>query len=138
MKYLTALLLMIGHSVAAEDYTLGSLIVTDAYSYTATGKTGAGYFTLTNGGVADVLISVEASFPRVMMHESKMEDGVMVMVHLMTVEVPEFGRVEFVPGGYHIMFMGLKDSLDAGDQINATFNFKNAGPLAVAFEVKDR
>ena len=138
MKYLTALLLMIGHSVAAEDYTLGSLIVTDAYSYTATGKTVAGYFTLTNGGAADVLISVEASFPRVMMHESKMEDGVMVMVHLMTVEVPEFGRVEFVPGGYHIMFMGLKDSLDAGDQINATFNFKNAGPLAVAFEVKDR
>ena len=138
MKYLTALLLMICHSVAAEDYTLGSLIVTDAYSYTATGKTGAGYFTLTNGGAADVLISVEASFPRVMMHESKMEDGVMVMVHLMTVEVPEFGRVEFVPGGYHIMFMGLKDSLDAGDQINATFNFKNAGPLAVAFEVKDR
>ena len=138
MKYLTALLLMIGHSVAAEDYTLGSLIVTDAYSYTATGKTGAGYFTLTNDGAADVLISVEASFPRVMMHESKMEDGVMVMVHLMTVEVPEFGHVEFVPGGYHIMFMGLKDSLDAGDQINATLNFKNAGPLAVAFEVKDR
>ena len=138
MKYLTALLLMIGHSVAAEDYTLGSLIVTDAYSYTATGKTGAGYFTLTNGGAADVLISVEASFPRVMMHESKMEDGVMVMVHLMTVEVPEFGRVEFVPGGYHIMFMGLKDSLDAGDQINATLNFKNAGPLAVACEGKDR
>ena len=138
MKYLTALLMMIGHSVAADDYTLGSLIVTDAYSYTTTGKTGAGYFTLTNSGTADVLISVEASFPRVMMHESKMEDGVMVMVHVMTVEVPGSGRVEFAPGGYHIMFMGLKDSLDAGDQINAMLNFKNAGPLAVAFEVKDR
>ena len=138
MKYLTALLMMVGHSVAAEDYTLGSLIVTNAYSYTTTGKTGAGYFTLTNGGAADVLLSVEASFPRVMMHESKMEDSVMVMVHLMTVDVPESGRVEFAPGGYHIMFMGLKDNLDAGDQINATLNFKNAGPLAVTFEVKDR
>ena len=138
MKYLTALLMMIGHSVAADDYTLGSLIVTDAYSYTTTGKTGAGYFTLTNSGTADVLVSVEASFPRVMMHESKMEDGVMVMAHVMTVDVPESGLVEFAPSGYHIMFMGLKKNLDAGDQINATLNFKNAGPLAVTFEVKDR
>lgn len=138
MKYLTALLMMIGHSVAADDYTLGSLIVTDAYSYTTTGKTGAGYFTLTNSGTADVLISVEASFPRVMMHESKMEDGVMVMAHVMTVDVPESGLVKFAPSGYHIMFMGLKKNLDAGDQINATLNFKNAGPLAVTFEVKDR
>lgn len=138
MKYLTALLMMIGHSVAADDYALGSLIVTDAYSYTTTGKTGAGYFTLTNSGTADVLISVEASFPRVMMHESKMEDGVMVMAHVMTVDVPESGLVEFAPSGYHIMFMGLKKNLDAGDQINATLNFKNAGPLAVTFEVKDR
>ena len=106
MKYLVVALVMICSSAWAEDYKLGDLTVMESFSYPTNGRSGAGYFTLTNDGPVDVLMAVTADFPRVMIHESLMQDGVMTMQHRMMVEVPERGEIEFGPGGYHVMFMG--------------------------------
>ena len=138
MKFLAAVLILIGGSVFAQNYQAGDLTITEAFSYPTTGRSGAGYFTLTNDGPADVLLGVTADYPKVMVHESLMKDGVMTMEHRMMVEVPEQGEITFAPGGYHVMFMGLKEGWSAGDDIKATFKFKNSGSVDVFFKVVER
>ncbi len=135
MKHLIAAFCMMCGSVSAESYSLGDLTITDSFSYPTNGRSGAGYFKLTNDGPADVLMAVTANFPRVMMHQSLMQEGVMTMKHRMMVEVPAQGELEFAPGGYHVMFMGLSDGWTVGDEIEASLQFKNAGTLDIKFVV---
>ena len=135
LKYIIAAFLMICNLASANDYNLGDLSVTKSFSYPTNGRSGAGYFTLTNEGQPDVLMAVVANFPRVMIHESLMQDGVMTMQHRMMVEVPGQKKIEFAPGGYHVMFMGLTDGWAEGDEIEASLQFKNAGTLDIKFVV---
>ena len=138
MKFLVAALVLICGSVSAQTYQAGDLTLTDAFSYPTTGRSGAGYFTLTNDGAADALLDVEANYPKVMLHKSMMKDGVMTMEHQMRVVVPPQGEIEFAPGGYHVMFMGLKEEWGVGDDIKATLIFEKSGSLEVTFKVIER
>ena len=138
MKHLIAAFCMMCGSVSAESYSLGDIKITDSFSYPTNGRSGAGYFKLTNDGPADVLMAVTANFPRVMMHQSLMQEGVMTMKHRMMVEVPAQGELEFAPGGYHVMFMGLSNGWTVGDEIEASLQFKNAGTLDIKFTVTER
>ena len=138
MKFLIAALVLICGSVSAQTYQAGDLTLTDAFSYPTTGRSGAGYFTLTNDGAADALLDVEADYPKVMLHKSMMKDGVMTMEHQMRVVGPPQGEIEFAPGGYHVMFMGLKEGWGVGDDIKATLIFEKSGSLEVTFKVIER
>ena len=138
MKFLIAALVLICGSVSAQTYQAGDLTITDAFSYPTTGRSGAGYFTLTNDGAADALLDVEADYPKVMLHKSMMKDGVMTMEHQMRLVVPPQGEIEFAPGGYHVMFMGLKEGWGVGDDIKATLIFEKSGSLEVTFKVIER
>ena len=138
MKFFIAALVLICGSVSAQTYQAGDLTLTDAFSYPTTGRSGAGYFTLTNDGAADALLDVEADYPKVMLHKSMMKDGVMTMEHQMRVVVPPQGEIEFAPGGYHVMFMGLKEGWGVGDDIKATLIFEKSGSLEVTFKVIER
>jgi periplasmic copper chaperone A len=138
MKFLIAALVLICGSVSAQTYQAGDLTLTDAFSYPTTGRSGAGYFTLTNDGEADALLDVEADYPKVMLHKSMMKDGIMTMEHQMRVVVPPQGEIEFAPGGYHVMFMGLKEGWGVGDDIKATLIFEKSGSLEVTFKVIER
>ena len=138
MKFLIAALVLICGSVSAQTYQAGDLTLTDAFSYPTTGRSGAGYFTLTNDGAADALLDVEADYPKVMLHKSMMKDGVMTMEHQMRVVVPPQGEIKFAPGGYHVMFMGLKEGWGVGDDIKATLIFEKSGSLEVTFKVIER
>ena len=138
MKFLIAALVLICGSVSAQTYQAGDLTITDAFSYPTTGRSGAGYFTLINDGAADALLDVEADYPKVMLHKSMMKDGVMTMEHQMRVVVPPQGEIAFAPGGYHVMFMGLKEGWGVGDDIKATLIFEKSGSLEVTFKVIER
>ena len=138
MKFLIAALVLICGSVSAQTYQAGDLTLTDAFSYPTTGRSGAGYFTLITDGAADALLDVEADYPKVMLHKSMMKDGVMTMEHQMRVVVPPQGEIEFAPGGYHVMFMGLKEGWGVGDDIKATLIFEKSGSLEVTFKVIER
>ncbi|MFZ3581465.1 copper chaperone PCu(A)C [Loktanella sp. DJP18] len=124
-----------------HDYTLGDLHVAHphAAATVASAMAGAGYLTILNSGATDdVLIGVEAAFPRVMMHDSTVVDGIARMEALDRVIVPAGETVTFAPGGMHVMFMGLDgDPLDAGEEVPATLIFENAGKLEVVFKVED-
>ena len=44
--------------------------------------------------------------------------------------------VTLAPGGYHLMFTGLKPPLAKGGAVKATLNFEHAGAIPVEFAVR--
>lgn len=130
--------------VAAGDlpktYTLGALRIEQPWSR-ATPKgapVAGGYLKVTNTGTApDQLLG--ATFGKAdkgEVHEMSMDGGVMRMKRVDGVEIPAGGSVELKPGGYHLMFMGLKDQLAEGDRVTGRLVFEKAGALDVDFQVR--
>jgi hypothetical protein len=64
-----------------------------------------------------------------------MEGGIMRMAPAASVAIPPGGSVNFAPGGYHLMFVGIARNLKPGDQIPATLRFSDGGRAAVSFQV---
>lgn len=121
-----------GMQIAYADMQVGKLVISDIdIRATAPGMSAtAGYLTIANHGMkADRLIAVKADFAeRSMIHEMTNVDGVAKMRHLMGgVEVPAHGNVALQPGGLHLMFMGLKDTLAVGQTLSVTLVFEQAG-----------
>lgn len=136
-----AVLLAVGAPAAsAADYHAGSLDISGPWSR-ATPKgapVAAGYLTIKNSGTtADRLIggSSDAS-ARFEVHEMTMNDGVMKMRQIRGgLEIKPGATVALAPEGLHIMFVGLKKPLAAGDHIKATLEFEKAGKVEVDFDV---
>jgi copper(I)-binding protein len=95
---------------------------------------------LHNHGVeADALIRVSSDVAdAVEMHLSQMNaDGTMEMAQQKKIDLPADGEVEFKPGSYHVMFIGLKQDLVAGSEITLTLMFEKAGEITLTVPVKD-
>jgi copper(I)-binding protein len=101
------------------------------------GLNGVGYMTLANHGrSAEVLVRVDSPLAqRVEIHRSQMSGGVMSMAAATRVAVPAGGRVAFAPGAYHLMFLGLKRSLNPGDRLPATLVFADGRKIPASFAV---
>jgi copper(I)-binding protein len=124
----------------AEDVTIGSLKISAPWAR-ATPKgasVGGGYMKITNTGTApDRLVggSTEIS-RRFEVHEMKMEGGVMKMRPVANgIEIKPGQTVELNPGGYHVMFVELKQQLTQGDHFKVTLEFAKAGKVDVDFSV---
>jgi copper(I)-binding protein len=101
-------------------------------------KVGAGYLVIENRGAApDRLLAARTPVANVVeIHEMAMEGGTMRMRALGNgLPVAAGGRAELKPGGYHIMFIDLKQPLKAGDSIAGELVFEKAGTLPVKFMV---
>ncbi len=111
-----------------------------AFATPATAMSGGGFMQITNTGPTDdALIGIQADFPRVELHTTEFTDGVARMMHVDDIAIPAGETVALEPGGLHIMFMGLNgDPLEEGETIPATLIFKNAGEIAVTFDVVKR
>ncbi len=69
------------------------------------------------------------------LHTMKMEGNVMRMREVSGIDVPSGKSVELKPGGYHIMFLGLKQPLKVGEHIPITLHFEKAGDVNVDMQV---
>jgi copper(I)-binding protein len=56
-----------------------------------------------------------------------MEGGVMRMAAVDGVELPANRTVKLAPGGYHVMLMDLKRTLNAGERVPLRLTFEWAG-----------
>ena len=128
-------------AATAEEFAINDLVVNDviAGATTPVARAGAGYMTITNTGETDdALVSVQAEFPRVEMHNSVMKNDVMSMEQTERVDLPAGETVTFERGGLHVMFMGLNgDPFEVGETVSATLVFENAGELEVTFVVAE-
>lgn len=116
-----------------------SVQVSQAWSRPAPqGGNGAGYAVITSAGPADTLIAVSTPVAgRAEIHESMIMGG-QAMMHPRPggLPVPAGATVVLKPGGWHIMLMGLKQPLKAGDHYPATLTFRKAGQVTVQFSVQ--
>ncbi|MET0273716.1 MAG: copper chaperone PCu(A)C [Phenylobacterium sp.] len=125
-------------AAAAGSYRLGGLEVVQPWSRPAVaGSTGAGFMTLTNRGAAPMTLTGAESplAARVEIHRSSVTGGVMRMMRETQVVVPAGGQVAFGPGGLHLMLVGLKRPLRAGDEVPVILAFNGGQRLKVAFAV---
>lgn len=98
---------------------------------------GGGFLTLRNGGGADRLTAASSpAAASVELHEMAMDGDVMRMRQVEGIALPAGGTVELKPGGLHLMFMGLKAPLKAGNKVPLTLRFEKAGELTVQVEVR--
>ncbi len=103
------------------------------------GNTTAAYFVISNPlEDADRLLSAQSEVAEATeIHLSSMVDGIMSMQEQEYVDIPARSEVKFKPNGYHIMFIGLKQDLVVGDQIELTLNFKKAGPITLTVAIQE-
>lgn len=104
-----------------------------------TGANSAVYFVIQNHNAeTDNLVGVSTNIANAAeIHESKMDGDVMMMNHLESVTLDPSKKVEFMPGGLHIMLIGLKQDLNIGDEIEVTLHLENSPDLTLKATVKD-
>lgn len=124
----------------AHEYKLGDLEIVHPYILESTGKTAAGYFSITNhGSTGDSLVAVKADVPHAAVHATETDSsGISRMTPVPALEIPAGATVTLQPGGLHVMFMGLARPLADGDRLPATLVFEKAGEVAVDFNVQPR
>lgn len=125
---------------SAHETKVGSLTLTDLWTRATPPKapTGAGYLTITNSAdTADKLVGAASpAAEETQLHEMATKDGVMTMHQVEGgVEIPAKGKVTLAPGGYHIMFMGLKDGFKEGGKVPVTLTFEKAGTVETFLHV---
>ena len=102
-------------------------------------ETAAGYLILVNNGNHEVKVtSVEcdaAAEPE--FHSMMVHDGMVHMQKMEEVVIPAGGRLEFAPGGDHLMLRGLTRELRAGDHLMLKIGTSDGEVIDVHAEVRD-
>src|SRR4051812_50228105 len=136
----TLVLASVSSLAQALEYKAGSLTITDPWVRAPQGSAQAGGgLAITNTGPApDHLLGGTASgATRVEVHGTSHEGGTAQMHPVEgRVEIKPGETVRLAPGGRHLMFIGLKQSLSEGEQVEGTLQFKNAGTVPVRFQVQ--
>lgn len=86
----------------------------------------AGYFTVEGGPAPVELVAVTTELAqRVEMHENVRENGMASMRELRRAPVPALGRLEFKPGGNHLMIWNINGAAVRAGKLPMVFLFSN-------------
>lgn len=100
--------------------------------------TAAAYARIDGTDTADRLIGARTDVcDRVEIHTHVAQNGVMTMTEIEALAIPAGGAATLAPGGDHLMLMGLRHGLKAGDVVTFTLIFEKSGEVAVPFQVRD-
>jgi copper(I)-binding protein len=99
--------------------------------------TGAAYVTLMGADQPDGLVGASTPVAATAeVHGTTDDNGVMKMRPVGTVPIAPHQMVTLSPGGYHIMMMGLKHKLVAGESFPLTLTFSHTAPITVDVKVQ--
>jgi copper(I)-binding protein len=126
----------------AAEVHAGDLVLRDGWVRVPPkgARTGAAYLTIVNGGNReDRLTGGKTDAAGILeVHEMKMDKGVMSMRAVEGgLALPPGSETRLKPGGYHLMLIGLKKTVAAGDDIVMTLHFARAGDVTVHLPAKD-
>lgn len=128
-------------TAAAATGATSALTLADPWVKAAASGMTAAFGTLRNTGGADVVVTAASTrvASAVELHETvKGADGAMTMRPKEGgFTVPAGGEVELAPGGNHLMIMGLKSPLAAGETVPLTLTLADGGTIRVEAVVKD-
>ncbi len=92
---------------------------------------GVAYLTMTSGA-GDTLSGIDTpDAGMAMLHATVTVNGRSDMRDVDSVVLPAGEHVKLSPRGLHVMLMGMKHPLAAGDKLHLTLNFLKAGPVMV-------
>jgi len=127
--------------LAAGSAFAGQLTVKSAWARATPPGVSMGvvYFQLENGSTkSDRLLKLKTSVAASAgVHRTEIVDDVARMREVAVLHVAPGERIEFAPGGYHVMLMGLKKPLVAGQKFELEILFEVAGPRKVTVAVRD-
>ncbi|MDB5994746.1 MAG: copper resistance protein CopZ [Pseudomonas sp.] len=126
----------------AHEYKAGALEIAHPWSQELppNAPTVAAYFVIHNNGkTPDKLLSVDSPVAGIaQLHEHVMQNDLMKMQQVPTVEIPAGGEVTFAPMAYHVMLLELKDRslLSDGKRFPLTMHFEKSGDVTVEVAVQ--
>jgi periplasmic copper chaperone A len=86
---------------------------------------------------ADKLLSAGGAVAEnIEIHNHINDNGIMQMRRVDFIDIVEGGSTKLVPGGYHIMLLGLKQPLKAGETFKLKLTFEKAGAIEVDVAVR--
>lgn len=126
----------------ASAQAMAQVDVSDAWVRgTVPAQTASGAFMTIHAHEAAKLVGVSSPVATAELHEMKMDtNNVMRMRQVPSLDLPKMQDVQLKPGGYHVMLMGLKQQLKAGDSVPITLKFEQGGKVieqTVKAEVRD-
>lgn len=99
-------------------------------------KTASAYVDLTSAADG-VLVSVSSpAAERVELHSMTLDGGVMRMRPLPRIDLPAGKTVKLAPGGMHLMVLGLKQPLKAGDKLPLVLRIQPAAGSETTLKVE--
>tara|TARA_R110000772_G_scaffold91216_7_gene187712 strand:- start:1849 stop:2286 length:438 start_codon:yes stop_codon:yes gene_type:complete len=139
-RTLLFMLLLLSTMLQAQDNTVNYIRITDAHirELPPSVRNTAVYMTISNSSERNMRltgVSSEAA-ESAMLHRSAMEDGMMTMQHVMTIEIPAGESLVLEPGALHIMLTGLKRNLRDGDSVSLRLEFDDAPDVSVNVQVR--
>jgi len=135
-------LVLLGLSLVGGTGALGqgrAPVVSDAWVRlpAAAGRPAAGYMVITGGAEPDALVSARSlAASRIEVHTMAMDSGVMRMRMVPEIAVPAGTRVEFRPGGNHLMLFGLDERLKPGDRVPVTLGFRSGVSITIEAQIR--
>jgi copper(I)-binding protein len=134
--------LSISSSAMAQEGHAGGIALGTSFARASVPgqSSGVAYLALENrSGKADALVAVTSPLAQnVEMHTMAMQDNVMRMREVSRIELPPGSNVVMHAGeGCHLMLMGLKAPLKAGEKVPLALRFERAGKIQTSIPVKD-
>ncbi|MGF6151362.1 copper chaperone PCu(A)C [Pseudomonas fluorescens] len=126
----------------AHEYKAGELEIAHPWSQELppNAPTVAAYFVIHNNGKsADRLLSVASPIAgKAELHEHVMQNDLMKMQQVPSVEIPAGGDITFAPMAWHVMLLELKDRslLRDGKRFPLTLHFEKSGDVTVEVAVQ--
>jgi len=133
-------------SAAAQEkppvaqYKAGDIVISTPWARATpkSAKVAGGYMKITNTGKQSDRLT-GGSFllsGHIEIHEMAVSDGVMRMRHLPKgLEIKPGETVELRPGGYHVMFMQLREPVMLGQPVKGTLVFEMAGTVEIEYAI---
>ncbi|MGH8807677.1 MAG: copper chaperone PCu(A)C [Noviherbaspirillum sp.] len=138
-----AVAILAGTVAHAQEYKLKDLRIEHPYARATVPNqpSGGAYLTIENRGKnADKLVAASSPVAKsVEIHTMSMEGDVMKMREVGELELKPAAKIEMMPGqGYHLMLLGLRQPLKAGDKFPLSLTFEKAGKTDVTVSVPDK
>jgi copper(I)-binding protein len=127
--------------IHAGEASIGDLVITRAWSRATPGgaKVAGGYLSIENRGATPERLNAASTLlaARTEIHEMAVDNGIMTMRQIEGGLVIAPGKsVQLMPGGGHLMFVGLNTQFHPGDQVPVTLSFEHAGNVQVSLDVE--
>lgn len=124
--------------IVVDPWVRAAVLAGSADAPHAAPVNGAAYLVLRNRGTeADAVVDVETeAADAAELHTVTLDDGIMRMRAVDSVPVPPRAEAVFEPGGPHIMLVGIRQALAAGDTVDLTLRLRSGAAVDVRAPVR--